>query len=320
MTAERGYDSALVTTHWQERITVDTDPTVRTDHTLRYEVAAPLVGRAATWCDLGCGTGLAASSATDGPFAGELVLVDIDATSVTQAAGHLSAAAITPVVADLNDGAGRAAIRAAVLDAPAPRALTCFEVLEHVRDLSAVVELLVELAAEHATTVVLSVPNDAFWAIDNPYHVTTWSAAAFAELRALLPADHVFAEQVPLRGSRITVRGSGTPEPAGVESHEGAVPSHFLAAFGPAARELRGGAAIFEADQRGERNWNQQRESDVGYLRARVGHLEAELVALRHQAAEMEEWRRYIHVLEDRLGLPRAGSAAAMANERRDGS
>jgi 2-polyprenyl-3-methyl-5-hydroxy-6-metoxy-1,4-benzoquinol methylase len=319
MAAERGYDSALVTTHWQERITAGTDPSVRTEHTLRYEVAAPVVRQAATWCDLGCGTGLAAGSATDGPFEGELVLVDVDAASVTQAAAHLRADTITPLAADLNEPAGRAAVRAAVLGAAAPRAITCFEVLEHVRDLAAVVELLVELAG-HATTVVLSVPNDAFWAIENPYHLTTWSAAAFTELRAMLPTGHVFAEQVPLRGSRITVQGADPDEPAGVEAHEGAVPSHFIAAFGPAAWQLRGGAAIFEADQRGERNWTQQRERDVGYLDARVGELEAGLVALRDQAAQMEQWRRYIHDLEDRLGLPRAGSAAAMANERRDGS
>jgi 2-polyprenyl-3-methyl-5-hydroxy-6-metoxy-1,4-benzoquinol methylase len=302
-----------VTTHWQERITAGTDPSVRTEHTLRYEVAAPVVGQAATWCDLGCGTGLAAGSATDGPFAGELVLVDVDPPSVAQAAAHLRADAITPLVADLNDAAGRAAVRAAVLAAPAPRALTCFEVLEHVRDLAAVVELLVELAVEHTTTVVLSVPNDAFWAIDNPYHETTWSAAAFAELRAMLPADQVFAEQVPLRGSRITVHGGVTGEPGGVEAHEGAVPSHFIAAFGPAAGALRGGAAIFEADQRGERDWVRRRES---YLHG----LETEVVTLRTLVAERDEWRRYIHDLEDRLGLPRAGSEPAIAHERRDGS
>jgi 2-polyprenyl-3-methyl-5-hydroxy-6-metoxy-1,4-benzoquinol methylase len=135
-----------VTTHWQERITIGTDPSVRTEHTLRYQVAAALVGRSATWCDLGCGTGLAAGSATNGAFDGELMLVDVDEPSVVQAAAHLRAETITPLVADLNDVAGRAAVRAAVLGGAAPRAITCFEVLEHVRDLPAVVDLLVELA------------------------------------------------------------------------------------------------------------------------------------------------------------------------------
>jgi 2-polyprenyl-3-methyl-5-hydroxy-6-metoxy-1,4-benzoquinol methylase len=307
VTAERGYDSALVTTDWQERITAGTDPSVRAEHALRYTVAAPIVGAAATWCDLGCGTGLAASRATGGaPFGGRLVLVDVDAPSVAEATAHLEADTITPLVADLNDAAGREAVRAAVLDGPAPRAITCFEVLEHLRDLAAVVDLLVELAVGHETTVVLSVPNDAFWAIENPFHETTWSAAAFAELRAMLPEGHVFAEQVPLRGSRITVQGADTSAPVGVEPHEGAAPSHFLAAFGPAAAELRGAAAMFEADQLGERRWIRQRESDLAHLGA--------------VAAEMEDWRRYIHELEDRLGLPRAGSEAAMAHERRGSS
>jgi hypothetical protein len=296
-------------TDWQERITAGTDPSVRTEHTLRYAFAAPVVRAAATWCDLGCGTGLAATCATDGPFDGRLVLVDADEPSVVQAAAHLQAQSTTPLAADLNDAAARAAVRAAVLDGPAPRAITCFEVLEHVRDLPGVVALLVELAAEHETTVVLSVPNDAFGAIENPFHETVWSAAAFEELRAMLPPDHVFAEQVPLRGSRMRVRGAEVSADADVEPHEGAVASHFVAAFGPAAGTLRGAAAVFEADQRGERSWTHQRESDVAYL-------EAELVSLRAAAAEMDDWRRYIHDLEDRLGVPRAGSEAAMALQR----
>jgi 2-polyprenyl-3-methyl-5-hydroxy-6-metoxy-1,4-benzoquinol methylase len=315
VTAERGYDSALVTTDWQERITAGTDPSVRAEHALRYTVAAPVVRSAATWCDLGCGTGLAASRATGGAaFGGRLVLVDVDEPSVAEAAARLEADTIAPLVADLNDAGGRAAVRAAVLGGPAPRAITCFEVLEHLRDLAAVVELLVELAVEHETTVVLSVPNDAFWAVENPFHETTWSAGAFAELRAMLPADHVFAEQAPLRGSRLAVEAAGAAEAAEVEPHDGAVASHLLAAFGPAARALRSAATVFEADQRGERNWIRQRESDLAYF-------EAELAALRALAAEMDDWRRYIHELEDRLGLPRAGSgAAAMAHVRRDGS
>jgi hypothetical protein len=302
-------------TDWQERITAGSDPSVRAEHTLRYFVAAPIVGGAATWCDLGCGTGLAATWATDGPFGGRLVLVDLDEPSVVEAAAQLQAAAVTPLAADLNDAGSRAAVRAAILDGPAPRAITCFEVLEHVRDLPAVVELLVELATEHDTTVVLSVPNDAFWAIENPYHETMWSAAAFAELCAMLPADHVFAQQLPLRGSRITVRDGVTAQPGDIEPHDGAVASHFIAAFGPATARLRGAATIFEADQRGERRWSRERESYLAYLET---VLESERTATRAMAAEMDDWRRYIHDLEDRLGVPRAGTEAAMALERRD--
>jgi hypothetical protein len=307
-------------TDWQERITTGTDPSVRAEHTLRYAAAAAIVGAAATWCDLGCGIGLAASCATDGPFGGRLVLVDVDEPSVVQAAAHLQAQEIVALAVDLDDAAGRDAVRAAVLDGPAPRAITCFEVLEHVRDLPAVVELLLELATEHDTTVILSVPNDAFGAIENPFHETVWSAAAFAELRAMLPDDHVFAEQVPLRGSRLQVRGAQPPAPTAVRPHEGAVPSHFVAAFGPAAGRLRAAATIFEADQRGERGWTRQRESDLAYFEVRTAELEDELVVLCSKVAEMDDWRRYIHDLEDRLGIPRAGNEAAMALDRRASS
>jgi hypothetical protein len=275
------------------------------------------VRAAATWCDLGCGIGLAAGAATDGPFGGVLILVDADEPSVVQAAAHLQVQATVPLAADLNVAADRAAIRAAVLDAPAPRAITCFEVLEHVRDLPSVVALLLELATEHDTTVVLSVPNDGFGAVANPFHETVWSVAAFGELRAMLPEHHMFAEQVPLRGSRLRVQGAELPADAVVEPHEGAVASHFIAAFGPAAERLRGGARILETDQRGERSWTRQRESDLAYLEAKGTEQAAELVTLRALAAQMDDWRRYIHELEDRLGIPRAGTDAGMALERR---
>jgi hypothetical protein len=167
---------------------------------------------------------------------------------------------------------------------------------------------------------MLSVPNDAFGAIENPFHETVWGASAFAELRAMLPADHVFAEQLPLRGSRMQVAGADPSEPSGVQPHDGAVPSHFVVAFGPAATRLRGAVTIFEADARGERSWTRRRESDLVYLEVRLAFFEAELEAARALAAEMDDWRSYIHDLEDRLGIPRAGSRAAIAHELRDGS
>jgi hypothetical protein len=57
------------------------------------------------------------------------------------------------------------------------------------------------LADHHDFTVSLSVPNDAFWSIENPFHHTMWGEGAFEELRRLLPADHVVARQFALQGS-----------------------------------------------------------------------------------------------------------------------
>ena len=42
-----------------------------------------------------------------------------------------------------------------------------------------VVELMIELSTENGYTAILSVPNDAFWALENPFH------AALAEVKRL---------------------------------------------------------------------------------------------------------------------------------------
>ena len=111
--------------------------------------------------------------------------------------------------------------------------------IEHLESFVGVVELLVELAAERGFTVVLSVPNDAFWPIESPWHKTMWGEGAFEELRRLLPAEHVVAHQVPLQGSAIVPEGARrrSSRPASSRATD-AVPSHFLAAFGPRCREL----------------------------------------------------------------------------------
>src|SRR5436190_1252429 len=114
-------------TDWQERITRQTPPAIRVEHYARYRLVAPLVGRSETWCDLGCGNGLAATAGLDGARPERARGVD----------------------------------------------------------------------------VVLSVPNDAFWAIQNPHHQTMWSEGAFEELRRLLPESAVVMRQVALAGSAV---------------------------------------------------------------------------------------------------------------------
>ena len=53
-------------------------PSVRVEHELRYRSAGALIAGAGVWCDLGCGSGLAAAAALEGRF------VDIrKASSVT---------------------------------------------------------------------------------------------------------------------------------------------------------------------------------------------------------------------------------------------
>jgi SAM-dependent methyltransferase len=257
---------------WQERITRDTKPSIRVEHDLRYAAAAPIVRGAAAWADLGCGSGVAAADALGADRLGRVVLVDADADALDQAGRDLQAREIVRVQADLATEAGVAEVRAALV-AGAPGAITCFEVLEHLETFVPLVEALIELGAD-GWTVVLSVPNDAFWALENPYHHTMWGEGAFEELRRLLPADAVIGHQVPLDGSHLVLeRSDGALEIPAVEPRPDAVPSHFVAAFGPEAAKLVPRALAIASDLDGRRTWERQRESTLAVLEAELAEL-----------------------------------------------
>ncbi len=291
-------------TDWQERITRETEPAIRAEHDLRYRFAAPLVLGSQTWCDLGCGNGLAAAAALGDAFAGRAVLADADPGAVQQATGTVHAGQVDGLTADLTDPAGLDSVRAALLAGDAPRAVTCFEVVEHLGTFVPLLETLVALAADHDTTTVLSVPNDAFWAIENPFHETMWSEGAFAELRTLLPDGAVLAHQVALAGSGVVVGDEAQAHHVVDVALRAGAPTHFLAAFGPRAGELRGAVAVEQADLDEQRAWVRRRDSD-----------------LLHLIAERDDWRAYIHSLEDQLNLPRSGTDERRAYDegRRNG-
>ena len=302
---------------WQERITRESEPAIRVEHDARYALAAPLVLRSALWCDLGCGHGIAAAQALGEDFTGHAVLVDIEGKMAEAASREISAGQATAHAADLTSPEDLERVRAAILAAgvQGDRCVTCFETVEHLSSFVPLLELLVELATEHAVTVALSVPNDAFFSIENPYHATAWGEGAFEELRRLLPEPHLLLRQVALQGSAIVAAGaSGAVEHQVTATvSENGVSTHFLAAFGSRATELAGTALVAQTDLDGQRRWERQRESDLAYFQAATVEL-SELRALtRERTAQFEEWRRYIHELEDKLGLPRSGEGAKAA-------
>jgi len=256
---------------WQERITRDTKPSIRVEHDLRYAVAAPLVRDAPTWVDLGCGAGVAAADALGDAQLGRVVLVDADADALDQAARDLRARDTVRVQADLATDEGVAAVRAQL--GAQPGVITCFEVIEHLKTFVPLIAALIELA-EQGWTVVLSVPNDAFWALENPYHETMWGEGAFEELRRLLPQDAVVARQIPLDGSHLVIDGEPLALPP-VTPRPDAIPSHFIAAFGPRAGELTPRALAIPSDLDGRRTWERQRESTLAVLEAELEELRA---------------------------------------------
>jgi SAM-dependent methyltransferase len=287
---------------WQERITGTTNPAIRIEHELRYRTAAPVIRDSALWCDLGCGSGIAAAAALDEPFPGHVLLVDSSEDALARAEREIPAAGKTALPADLASPEDVRKVRRALLEADGESqrgCITCFEVVEHLSSFVSLVETLVELAERHGFTTVLSVPNDAFWSIENPYHETVWGEGAFDELRRLLPAGHVVARQLALHGSSVAIEGrEEVTRRLELGSPSGGVPTHFLIGFGPRAHLLDGGAAVTEVDLVEQRRWERQRESDLAYLQALESYLRSEL----------SDWRAYIHELERRLGLPLSGT------------
>jgi SAM-dependent methyltransferase len=281
---------------WEERISRDTNPAIRIEHEARYRMAVPAIREALVWCDLGCGNGIAAAAALGGSFGGRAVLVDVAEDALRQAKREIDAGRTVTLAADLNDEADLRRVRdVLVADDEAGGCITCFEVVEHLTSFVPLVEMLVDLVEHHDFTVALSVPNDAFWSINNPFHHTMWGEGAFEELRRLLPEDHVVSQQFALHGSVVRVDGeAGSPQTVDLEAPEGGTPTHLLVSIGPGASLLSGAAAVREADLVEERRWQRQRESDLAFLQALEGQL--------------SEWRKYIHELEGRLGLPLSGT------------
>jgi len=313
---------------WQERITHETAPAIRAEHELRYRLAAPIILAGGSWADLGCGNGLAAAAALGDARPAHALLVDVEEDAVARAAQELAIADAKMIAADLTDPAELRQVRDALLALPAEPVVSCFEVVEHLSSFVPLLEFSVELARDQGVTFVISVPNDAFWSINNPHHRTSWGEGAFEELQQLLPAEHTLMRQVALSGSAM-VGWSAAPEVHELAVRvggDGMVATHFIAAFGPRHGELRAAALAVQADMAEQRRWERERESNAAIAQAMVGEQGAVLRAqeatiakqtreLREQTAQFDGWRTYIHELERELGRPLAGSAEAMAAE-----
>jgi hypothetical protein len=285
---------------WEERITRDTNPAIRVEHRVRYAMARPVIQDASTWADLGCGNGIAAAEALGGRLPDRVLLVDNSESALAQAPRELDSDAVSTLQADLTSPDDLTRISGQlVADGAREGCVTAFEVVEHLTDFVPLIELLVALEERNGFTSVLSVPNDAFWSIENPFHATTWGEGAFEELRRVLPPEHVVAHQYALQGSVGAILSESTePETVTVDPAPVPVPTHFLVAFGPAADRLGRAAEVAGADVVEQRRWERQRESDRAHLLATEQWLRSEL----------EDWRRYIHELERKLGLPLSGT------------
>ena len=300
---------------WQERITRDTAPEIRAEHDLRYRLVAPLIATSAVWADLGCGTGVAGRLALGDRRPEHALLIDLEGDVVAGAAEELAIANTQQMVGDLTDSGLLERVQQELLAVEGDRIVTCFEVIEHLSTFLPVLEWSASLAREQAATVVLSVPNDAFWAIDNPYHVSSWSEGAFEELEQFLPDERTIMRQVGVSGSAVIGAHSGADEfELTLPIHgDAAVATHFIAAFGPRHAEISPAAVVAQTDLHEQRRWERQRDSNLAVAEKTVQHQQMELQTFTKQ---FDEWRDYIHELERQLGKPLAGTEEAAAAER----
>ena len=234
---------------------------------LRYRLAAGAIHAAGTWVDLGSGTAAAAADALGRDVRARIVLVDND-RSALQAAEREFERGVEAIEADLSGADGVERVRATLAGAVGG-CVTCFETIEHLDDFGPVVELLLDLA-QRQFAVFLSVPNDAFTGVENPYHVTVWGESALEELRGLLP-PHVLLHQASLVGSCIGRAGEPARFQLDVSLGGGRVPSHFLLAFGAGVDSIDPLAAVAPLDHDADRAWQRTRENDLTFYRARFG-------------------------------------------------
>jgi hypothetical protein len=225
-----------------------------------------------------------------------VVLVDNVAEAIAAARRELSVADAVGLAADLASADGLARVREHV-GGDEGTVVTCFEVIEHLEDFVPLITMLAELEAG-GSTVVLSVPNDAFWNMRNPYHLAKWGEGAMAELRSVLPESHTVLHQVALSGSAVLPEGTEERFEASVQARAAGPPTHFIVAMGAQAERVRPGAQVTQVDVVAHRSWERQREA----------HLAVAEATIARQSKWFEEWRRHIHGLEKELGRPPSGA------------
>jgi SAM-dependent methyltransferase len=282
---------------WYERITQETPPDILAEHDLRYALVAPLIADSKLWCDLGCGNGIGAAAALAGRRpGGRVVLVDNDADAIATARSELGVADAVSLTADLASPDGLARVREHVAGEEGT-VITCFEVVEHLASFVPLVTMFSELVEAGGTTVVLSVPNDAFWNMRNPYHLAAWGEGAMEELRSVLPPGHVVLHQVALSGSAVLPADAEERFDVQVQARAGE-PTHFIVAMGAQADRVQPGAQVAQVDVVAQRSWERQREAHLAVAEATVAK----------QSKWFEEWRAHIHGLERELGRPLSGA------------
>ncbi len=179
--------------------------------------------------DLCCGTGY--GSAILAEVATSVVGVDRDAAAVDTAQAHLGAPGLEFVTADALDHLRR-------VEPEEVDVVVCFEGLEHLPDVEAVVGQLARLV-DGGVALLASAPNSATFEEENEFHLTDFDLRSFRRLFDAIPGA-VIAYQSHAEGSLIRGRSAGevsaTVQLSGEQDLDWA--NHFLVLAGLDAEAL----------------------------------------------------------------------------------
>jgi SAM-dependent methyltransferase len=250
------------------------------EHLIRYEFVSQMTAQCSpTYFDLGCGNGFGLKVLQYHAPASILYGCDISEKALARAASYLGT---TPPVRLLQMDLRKAETYCAVesllkAHQEGPRVLLCFEVLEHLDRFESLVAFI-DRQVEKGVEAFLSVPNDSFWGVQNPFHKSMFGEESLSELTQLFSARARLYKQYPLQGA--TVLPDGVSElsedkivgklfPEFLARRQGlCIPSHFIFHFGSTDVEIGRFTACFAPwDAAAERQWAAQRESDMLYYR-----------------------------------------------------
>lgn len=172
----------------KERLTLeeaDASTLIACEHRHRYRLAASLLGRRRV-LDLCCGSGYGTAILAE--TAKQVHGVDVDAATIDRAAAKVAGS--SPISFEVGD-ALEFLRRPDLLERF--DALVCFEGLEHLQRLDAVLERLHELASA-GMALIVSVPNSRAFGEDNEFHVTDFSWETAVERIGSLPGASILTQ------------------------------------------------------------------------------------------------------------------------------
>lgn len=256
------------------------------EHLIRYELVAQMTAcSSCTYFDLGCGTGFGLKVLQSQVPNSVLYGFDIADEALARAASYLGkGSSLRLLRIDLTRSESYGAIENFVkVHQESRRVLICFEAVEHLDDFRSLIAF-VNRQVQNGAEAFLSVPNDAFWGVHNPFHKNMFGEESLPELMQLFDNPPKLHKHYPMQGATIlpdAVRELTEDQIAGKllpqfldRSQCVSVPSHFILHGGSSESITNAFTARFTLwDAAAERQWIAQRESDMLYYREEARRL-----------------------------------------------